>query len=113
MQNEIRKTEQVLPLFTGRANTNEPQPFDPDYTLCKVTYPLCELLNTLAHRNEAVFSKTDKYTTVCGIPVASKAFYLNTNETPEVTFFMNGWEYLVVYEILRSKHNEKGATNVN
>lgn len=50
-------------------------------------------------RNEAVFFKKDRNTTVCGIPAASRDHYFAVDEPALTQFFMGGWKYLAVYEI--------------
>ena len=114
MQNEIRKTEQVLPIMIGRADNKEPQPFDPENTRLKVAKPLFELLQTIAQRNEAVFTKKDKNIIACCVPMASRDFYFEADDTPERVCLKDGWVYLTIYEKLDvNSYNENGGLRCN
>jgi hypothetical protein len=98
-----KTTKQLLPSMGGRAASWVPNPFGQACLAGATSLPLSDVFKVLMDRNESVYFKKDEIVTICGIPAASRAYYFNQGEVPESSFFLNGWEYLTVYEIIGSE----------
>lgn len=99
-----KTTNQFLPLSGSRAARNwVPNPFDQTCLAGTTSLPLWDVFKVLMDRNESVYFKKDEFITLCGIPAASRAYYFEQGEASDSSFFLNGWEYLTVYEIIASQ----------
>jgi hypothetical protein len=82
-------------------------PHHPRYNQRGSSLDLSALALIVSQRNEAVYSKLDDNTTLCGVPESSMHYYFYDGDIPSGTFEHEGATYVVVYSFVKTQ--EGGA----
>jgi hypothetical protein len=91
------------PFKKGEWFSPEQHPHHPRYDQRGSSKDLIDLAVIVGKRNEAVYSKVDENTTLCGVPYTSLTYYFNEGDIPSGTFEHNGTLYAVVYRFVKTQ----------
>jgi hypothetical protein len=96
------------PAKRGEWLSPEQHPHHPRYDQRGSSLELVDLAFIVSQRKEAVYSKLDDNTTLCGVPYESRGFYFRDGDMPSGTFEHEGATYVVVYSFVKTQ--EGGAS---
>lgn len=91
------------PFKRGEWLNPEQHPQHPRFDQRGSSKDLIVLARIVSQRNEAVYSKVDDNTTLCGVPYDSLIFYFNEGDIPSGTFEHDGNLYAVIYQFVKTQ----------